>query len=83
MLTAIKFPCTWRDGTGREHFAVHEFTLGFGPCGKNVVELAMAVNEMGTVLGIVQLCSDGSKKSFTYPLSTVLGRIEETREILQ
>ena len=78
MLTAIKFPCTWRDENGRQHFAQHEFTLGLGPCGKNVIELENGVGDFR--LEIIQTCEDGSQKKFTYPLVTITGRIEETYE---
>lgn len=78
MLTAIKFPCTWRDGDGRQHFAVHEFTLGLGPCGKTVIELEHSVNRYG--IEIVQTCDDGSQKKFTYYAKDIMGRVEETYE---
>lgn len=78
MLTAIKFPCTWRDEAGREHFAVHEFTLGFGPCGKNVIELEHSVTRHG--VEIIQTCEDGSQKKFTYYAKDVMGMVEEIYE---
>lgn len=77
MLKSVRFLAEWFD-TDEDDYRIAEtiFTLGPGPCGKNVVRLETAIAE--GCLTVSQTCSDGECKFFTYPMSQIAGRIEMT-----
>lgn len=72
---SIKIPARWTQEDGSERTAKAVFKLGVGPCGKNVTKLvSYSGNHAFTV---DQVHSDGTEKRFTYPWTTLTGRIEE------
>jgi len=75
-LASVSFPARWFDTEGGDfRVATTKFTLGLGPCGKVVTELAIHTDPTASVLVIHQVCEDGSTKQFTYKMSDILGRI--------
>lgn len=77
-ITRITFPCRyWHDGAHAKKVA--EFTLGNGPCGKDVAKLDM--EDVNGLFRITQWHGDGSYKVFIYRRQDVLGRIELGYEV--
>jgi hypothetical protein len=75
-VTKIRVPSRYTiDGTG-ERIAVAEFKLGVGPCGLNVVDLAVTFSDVA--LCVSQDHADGSCAEFLYLLSDLTGRVEVT-----
>lgn len=76
MIDRIRFRSgyTGSDGKYREDNA--EFTLGTGPCGKDVTVLNSYVN--GDFLVISQVTACGEVKHFYYPSNQLRGRVEVT-----
>lgn len=74
----IRIPSTWREAGGfnRPRCAVADFQLGLGPCGKVVTALNGYIRN--DCYCVDQICDDGERKIFRYPLHTITGRIEET-----
>lgn len=75
----VRIPSTWTEKTPSgvlvRHDAIAEFSLGIGPCGKEVIEIEIDA-ELNNAFSIIQHCSDGELKGFVYPYHTVTGRIE-------
>jgi hypothetical protein len=83
IITEIKIPCRWAKphptGTSvSDRDAVAVFSLGVGPCGKEVNKLDM-VYDNPAYFAVVQYC-DGEAKTFVYPYHTITGRIKITEK---
>ncbi|WP_242095486.1 hypothetical protein [Sphingomonas sp. CROZ-RG-20F-R02-07] len=73
-LTLIRIPSRFEvDDTGPT-IAVATFRLGRGPCGKDVVELAIDFGKLA--LRITQRHGDGTETDFLYFYVDLTGRIE-------
>jgi len=72
-IISVRIPSRWyQDGRWRYDNAV--FKLGLGPCGRTVMVLECVISH--DMVRLNQACSDGSVKSFTYPIGLVTGRVE-------
>ena len=75
----VRIPSTWTEkapsGVVIRHDAMAEFSLGIGPCGKEVVGIEINP-DLPNAFAVLQHCSDGELKTFVYPYHTVTGRIE-------
>lgn len=76
MYSRIRVPAEWRDATGRQHFGIADFQLGYGSCGKVVSRLEIEVSEAGVLVNQYTEC--GEEKQFFYPARTLTGRVETT-----
>lgn len=64
----ISFVLMTQDGNKK-----HEYTLGIGPCGKDVRRLELS--REGSWLVIQQHHTDGTKKEFSYPTHLIITKV--------
>lgn len=74
-ITRIRIPADFRVDDTRTRTAVADFRLGVGPCGKVVTELGITYDSDD--VSVTQRCK-GEIKVFSYPRSTLTGRVEVT-----
>ncbi len=79
MITKIRVPAKWRVPSDMqrieyETFATAEFSLGFGPCGKEVISLEIEVHDK--FVNVTQIHADETSKNFLYRIEDLTGRVE-------
>lgn len=76
-VASIRFPARWCLSDGNaciERIEKTEFKLGPGRCGKEVTYLE--AHFYPGLFRILQVCSDGSRKTFSYRMEDICGRVE-------
>ena len=76
LITSIKVPARFTIGAEGERTDVAHFTLGPGPCGKDVLVLVVEYDAAG--ITIAQGHTDGTVAVFIYPMASLTGRVEVT-----